>query len=116
MNRRFKGGLGIDKKKKKPKTVSIKNQIRSTERMLRKVFRNHSWNRSDEIFSFASLEFHFSAVIITWNGLITKCFDSSFDLIRAGSNLSCGDSGSVLEVVVDLLLSYWVFFCSFDLD
>ncbi|RWR88861.1 rRNA-processing protein EFG1 [Cinnamomum micranthum f. kanehirae] len=36
MNRRFKGGLGIDKKKKKPKTVSIKNQIRSTERMLRK--------------------------------------------------------------------------------
>lgn len=40
MNRRFKGGLGIDKKKKKPKTVSIKNQIRSTERMLRKVFIN----------------------------------------------------------------------------
>ncbi|XXG68159.1 hypothetical protein AAC387_Pa06g1311 [Persea americana] len=36
MNRRFKGGLGIDKKKKKPKNVSIKNQIRSTERMLRK--------------------------------------------------------------------------------
>ncbi|XP_058105461.1 rRNA-processing protein EFG1-like [Magnolia sinica] len=37
VSRRSKGpGGGIDKKKKKPKTVSLKNQIRSTERMLRK--------------------------------------------------------------------------------
>lgn len=115
MNRRFKGGLGIDKKKKKPKTVSIKNQIRSTERMLRKVFKNPLLESIGcDLYIFSG--FHFSAVIITWNELITKCFDSSFDLIRAGSNLSCGNSGSVFEVVVDLLLSYWVFFCSFDLD
>lgn len=36
LSRRSKGGLAIDKKKKKPKSVSLKNQIRSTERLLRK--------------------------------------------------------------------------------
>lgn len=38
--------LTVDKKSKanKPKAVSLKNQIRSTERMLRKVFHSHFLN------------------------------------------------------------------------
>lgn len=36
VGRRSKG-LGPDKKRKKSKSVSLKNQIRSTERLLRKV-------------------------------------------------------------------------------
>lgn len=39
-NARRAKGLGPDKRGKKVKSVSIKNQIRSTERLLRKVWRD----------------------------------------------------------------------------